>query len=59
MTSSEGVQLQRVKGITKAEGIKEQAAEDLFGPKREEITRGWREIHREELHDLCSSQNYQ
>jgi hypothetical protein len=26
----------------------------LFGPKRVEVTRGWRKLHNEELHDLYS-----
>lgn len=29
----------------------------IFGPKREEETRGWRKFHTEELHDLLSSPN--
>jgi hypothetical protein len=28
----------------------------IFGPKREEVTGGWRKLHNEELHNLyCSS----
>jgi hypothetical protein len=27
----------------------------VFGPKRNEITRGWRKLHDEELNDLYSS----
>jgi hypothetical protein len=27
----------------------------IFGPKRDEETGGWRKLHNEELHDLCSS----
>jgi hypothetical protein len=27
----------------------------MFGPKRDEMTGGWRKLHNEELHDLCSS----
>jgi hypothetical protein len=27
----------------------------IFGPKRDEVTGGWRKLHNEELHDLCSS----
>jgi hypothetical protein len=27
----------------------------IFGPKREEVNRGWRKLHNEELHDLYSS----
>jgi hypothetical protein len=29
----------------------------IFGPKREEVTGGWRRLHNEELHDLCASPN--
>jgi hypothetical protein len=27
----------------------------MFGPKREEVTGGWRKLHNEELRDLYSS----
>jgi hypothetical protein len=27
----------------------------IFGPKRDGVTGGWRELHKEELHDLYSS----
>jgi hypothetical protein len=27
----------------------------IFGPKRDEMTRGWRKLHNEELHDLYFS----
>jgi hypothetical protein len=27
----------------------------IFGPKRDEVTGGWRKLHKEELRDLCSS----
>jgi hypothetical protein len=27
----------------------------IFGPKRDEVTGGWREHHSGELHNLCSS----
>jgi hypothetical protein len=27
----------------------------IFGPKKDEVTGGWRKLHNEELHDLCSS----
>jgi hypothetical protein len=26
----------------------------IFGPKRDEVTRGWRKLHRKELRDLYS-----
>jgi hypothetical protein len=29
----------------------------IFGPKRDEVTGEWRELHNEELHILYSSQN--
>jgi hypothetical protein len=29
----------------------------IFGPKRNEMTGGWRELHNEELHDLYFSPN--
>jgi hypothetical protein len=28
----------------------------IFGPKRDEVTGGWRKLHNEELHNLYSSQ---
>jgi hypothetical protein len=30
---------------------------EVFGPKMEEITGQWRNLHNEELHDVYSSQN--
>jgi hypothetical protein len=29
----------------------------IFGPKRNEVMGGWRKLHNEELHKLCSSLN--
>jgi hypothetical protein len=29
----------------------------IFGPKREEVTEGWRKLHNDELHNLYSSPN--
>jgi hypothetical protein len=29
----------------------------IFGPKRDEMVGGWRKLHNEELHNLCSSPN--
>jgi hypothetical protein len=31
------------------------ALRKIFGPKRDEVTREWRKLHNEELHDLYSS----
>ncbi|PNF21336.1 hypothetical protein B7P43_G02098 [Cryptotermes secundus] len=33
----------------------EHRARRIFGPKRDEVTGGWRKLHNEELHNLCSS----
>jgi hypothetical protein len=29
----------------------------IFGPKREEVTGGWRKLHNEELHNLYALSN--
>jgi hypothetical protein len=29
----------------------------IFGPKRDEVSRGWRKLHDEELHNLYGSLN--
>jgi len=29
----------------------------IFGPEREEVTRDWRRLHNEELHNLYTSRN--
>jgi hypothetical protein len=29
----------------------------IFGPKRDKIIGGWRKLHNEELHNLCSLPN--
>jgi hypothetical protein len=29
----------------------------IFGPKRDEVTMGWRKLHNEELHNLYSPPN--
>ena len=37
--------------------LKNKLLKEIFGPKREEVTRGWRKLHNEEPHDLYSSPN--
>jgi hypothetical protein len=32
-------------------------AEEIFGPKRDEVTREWRKLHNKELHNLYTSPN--
>jgi hypothetical protein len=29
----------------------------IFGPKRDEVTKGWRKLHNEQLHDQYFSQS--
>jgi hypothetical protein len=29
----------------------------IFGPKRKEVAGGWRRLHNEEFHKLCTSPN--
>jgi hypothetical protein len=29
----------------------------IFGPKREEVARGWRRLHNKELHNIYASPN--
>jgi hypothetical protein len=29
----------------------------IFGPMGKEVTRGWRKLHNEELHNVCSAPN--
>jgi hypothetical protein len=33
----------------------EKRALRIFGPKRDEVTGGWRKLHNEGLHNLCCS----
>jgi hypothetical protein len=41
-----------IKGGTWTQGV-----EEIFGPKRDEVTGDWRKLHNEELHNLFSSPN--
>jgi hypothetical protein len=36
-------------------GLRQLSRNMVFGPKRDEVTGGWRKLHNEELHDLYSS----
>jgi hypothetical protein len=40
---------------TQVKGIVKQATEEIFGPKRKDITGGLRKVHNEELHNLYAS----
>jgi hypothetical protein len=37
--------------------MNERVLRRLVGPKRDEVTGGWRKLHNEELHNLYSSPN--
>jgi hypothetical protein len=37
--------------------IEKRVLRRIFGPKRVKVTGGWRKLHNEELHNLCSSPN--
>jgi hypothetical protein len=45
-------------GRTQIEGVPEQGAERIFGPKMEEVVGGWRRLHNEELHNLLRFAEY-
>jgi hypothetical protein len=40
--------------LTQTGGVQDSVLR-IFGPKRDEVTGGWRTLHNEELHDLYSS----
>jgi hypothetical protein len=44
-----------IKGGTQTEGVLEEGLGRILGPKRDEVTEGWRKLHNEELHNLYSS----
>jgi hypothetical protein len=44
-----------IKGGIQTGGIRKQSVEKNIWTKKDEVTGGWRKLHNEELHDLCSS----
>jgi hypothetical protein len=36
-------------------GLENRVLRRIFGPKTDEVTGEWRKLHKEELHNLCSS----
>jgi hypothetical protein len=44
-----------IKRGPETEGVSERVLRGIFGPKRDEVTGGWRKLHNEELHNLYSS----
>jgi hypothetical protein len=44
--------------LTLREEHKVRVLRRIFGPKRDEVTGGWRKLHNEELHNLYSSPKY-
>jgi hypothetical protein len=43
-----------IKGVTQAEGVLEQGAEDNIWTEEGEVIGGWRKLHNGELHNLYS-----
>jgi hypothetical protein len=45
-----------IKGETPTEGVfEDMVLRRIFGPKRDEVTGGWRKLHNEKFHNLYSS----
>jgi hypothetical protein len=44
-----------IKGGTQTGGFENSMLRRIFGPKRDEVTGGWRKLNNEELHNLYSS----
>jgi hypothetical protein len=44
-----------IKRGTQTEVFGNRVLRRIFGPKRDEVTEGWRKLHNEELHNLYSS----
>jgi hypothetical protein len=46
-----------LRGEYKLRGFANTVLRRIFGPKSEEVVRGWRRLHNEELHNLYASPN--
>jgi hypothetical protein len=44
-----------LRGENKLRRLENKVLRRIFGPKKDEVAGGWRKLHNEELHDLCSS----
>jgi hypothetical protein len=44
-----------VREVHKVRAFENRVLRRIFGPKRDGVTRGWRKLHNEELHNLYSS----
>jgi hypothetical protein len=42
-----------IKGGTHTGSVEIRVLRRIFGPKRDEVMRGWRKLHNEELHKCC------
>jgi hypothetical protein len=47
----------RISNPTQIEVLGNRVLRRIFGPKRDEVTEGWRKLHNEEIHNLYSSPN--
>jgi hypothetical protein len=46
-----------IKGGHRPRVLENRVLRKIFGPKRDEMTGGWRKLHNEELHNFCCSPN--
>jgi hypothetical protein len=46
-----------IKGSTNTEVYENRVLRRIFGPKRDDTMEGWRKLHNEKLHNLCSWSN--
>jgi hypothetical protein len=49
--------LASLQGKNRDDGVRNRVLKRIFGPKRDEVAEGWKKLHNEELHSLCSSPN--